>query len=421
MRLRSKTALYFLMIVGGLMLVAGALAYTAIQGVVREEVDEGLWRNWKLVEPLVMASEHPEGLSAPNLEVEGLAALPRGRPSHAFRDTLLPDGDDAVEDWEQFRVLEMNMMAGNGPFRVRLYASSVDGEDLENAILWTFGIVGGLFLIAVLLFQFVVSARLWRPFDRLLGAVESFELTGGEMERVATGNTLEFQQLADFLEKMTRKVQQDYQHLKRFSENASHELQTPLAVLRAKLERLLQSEGLSQGEMTLLGDALEAVQRLSRLQAGLLLLSKIENRQFPVGESLPLRTALEREIELQKDRLDLKGLHLDVVWEADPSLHLHPVLLEVLLGNLLSNAIRHNVLGGRVMVRCDAVRLLICNTGKESTLDSNLVFERFGKGGGGGKSAGLGLAIAREICQQANWTLDYRFEDGLHCFQLTFG
>jgi methyl-accepting chemotaxis protein len=111
-------------------------------------------------------------------------------------------------------------------------------EGVIKSLGWTFIIL----LVLVGMLSRFLSWRILAPFHQTLQAVRSFSLTRQDPLQLAATRTSEFKQLNQFLEKMTRKAVADYRSLKEFTENASHELQTPLAVIRGKLELLMETE-----------------------------------------------------------------------------------------------------------------------------------------------------------------------------------
>ena len=94
---------------------------------------------------------------------------------------------------------------------------------------------------------------------------------------------------------------------------------------------------------------------------------------------------------------------------------MEPGMAEILLGNLVNNAIRHNGPGGSMRIRLSGTVFTIANTGTDGPLDPERLFQRFS---GSGKGLGLGLAIAQRVCERQGWSLGYVFEKGMHCFSV---
>jgi len=231
----------------------------------------------------------------------------------------------------------------------------------------------------------------------------------------------EFEDLNRSLEGLAQRARDVYFSQKAFTENASHEMQSPLAVFQSKLELLMQTAPLTPEQARLINDLADAGRRMSRLNKSLVLLTKIENNQFSNVESISLQhivAALMQQYEMQIKEKDLQ-VHFehngDVVVNADKA------LIEMLAGNLLANAIRHNFPGGKIRITLQNNSLLVCNSGVKTPLDNQKIFDRFVKGNTDSNGTGLGLSIASTICRICNYTLHYSYAGNMHCFSVEFG
>lgn len=427
MRLRSKTTLYFLLMMALLLLLGGWQIFSGVQQVVRAETDEALWRDWMLVKPLLEHSEDPRKVQIPNLCLRKFKN-PFPPERMAFRDTLLPEipaygqahstGTAAEHGREPYRVMTLYAEIHGDIYQIEVLSAQVDDQELVATILGiVLWVLAGL-VLAVLVFQFVIAEFLWRPFRHILREVHAFDLSGLARVDFGRSSTREFRQLIAFLERMTAKVRSDYHNLKTFSENASHELQTPLAIIRTKLERLLQSDRLAASEVDLVATALQVLHRLHRLNDNLLLLGKVENEQFVAHSAVPIGPAMEDVLAQQRELFALKNIAVHVRFGDSATVWTDPTLLEMVLRNLLSNALRHNVEGGKLYAWQSGHCIEIGNTGRREALDRQLIFQRFGKQSTHPRSSGLGLAIVRKICDTQGWQISYLFEDELHVFRL---
>jgi signal transduction histidine kinase len=227
----------------------------------------------------------------------------------------------------------------------------------------------------------------------------------------------EFTELNKAVQLMTVKAKNDYKDLKNFTENASHELLTPIAVINSKLDTLIQTENFSPVQSKLLNDLYSAVSRLSRLNQSLLLLVKIENRLLHDQQNIDLRLLTEESIMQFEEIFSDKELDVDVNLIGKAIVG-NRYLAEILLNNLISNAIRHNYKGGKVTVNLDAERLTVKNTGDDIPL-TDQVFSRFHKSSGS-EGSGLGLTISKQICENFGFGLRYFHLDGFHVFEVKF-
>jgi signal transduction histidine kinase len=228
----------------------------------------------------------------------------------------------------------------------------------------------------------------------------------------------EFKELNNTVVDMAAKARLDYHDLKIFTENASHELLTPIAVINSKLDTLIQTENFSEHQSKLLNDLYSAVSRLNRLNQSLLLLVKIENRLVHDKQQVNLREMIEEMIIQFEEIFNDKGLKL--VYELDDKeIYASRYLAEILLSNLINNAIRHNHNGGGINITLSNERLAIKNTGDNAPLQDEKIFTRFHKSSGS-EGSGLGLTISRQICENFGFSLEYLFEGGYHVFTVNF-
>ena len=280
---------------------------------------------------------------------------------------------------------------------------------------WTFIIL--LFLVGIL--SRLLSWRILAPFNQTLQAIRSFSLTRQNPLQLASTSTSEFKLLNQFLEKMTRKAVGDYRSLKEFTENASHELQTPLAVIRGKLELLMETE-INDQQAGLILAAHDAVERLSKTNQALTLLTKLENQEYRSTSLINLSAVLDTALCAFQELFKMKDIALEKVIAEKIEVQLNPALADILLNNLISNAIRHNHQHGRVVVTLAAATLIIQNTGKPPHLPTGQLFQRFKKDNQSADSIGLGLAIVKQICDLNGFRVSYQYQDGWHKLEVLF-
>ncbi|MGN8056346.1 sensor histidine kinase [Pedobacter sp. 22163] len=301
---------------------------------------------------------------------------------------------------------------------VTITKSRVESEDLIRIILLiTLGITVVLLLSLLLINRFVLN-RLWRPFYSILNGMKSFEVTRMETIEQEPTKIDEFNELNKSVNAMAERVRQDYKELKSFTDNASHEMMTPLAVINSKLDSLLQTESFTEQQGALLEDIYHATGRLSRLHQSLLLLAKIENNLIPDFQHIGLKEIVEAKSRQFQELLEKDGLILTE--DLTPvEVKMSRYLADILLNNLFSNAVRHNVSGGYIHIKLDQQALTISNSGKASHLQTK-IFDRFSKSVDS-EGMGLGLAITKQICNLYGFRIDYHEESGEHVFTVYFG
>ena len=292
-------------------------------------------------------------------------------------------------------------------------------HDIFNSIGIVLIIVFGALLMGIMLLNRYISNRIWHPFYKTLSTIKSFSLNQKEKVGFDQSNIQEFSELNQDVEALISKIQSDYHSLKSFTENASHELQTPLAVIRAKLDEMAQQKDLSEEVFGLIIPINAAVEKLSRMNKALLLLTKIENSQFGEDSEISIDKILENNIMLLDDFIEQKKINLEVKY-GNVRLISNPLLVEILLSNLLSNAVKHNLDSGWIKVELNQNTLSISNSGKEYNGDVNHLFNRFSKSDANSESLGLGLAISHSICKALNWDINYHIKAESHQFTVHF-
>lgn len=280
-----------------------------------------------------------------------------------------------------------------------------------------------LILAAVLLTVLVITNKyvlkgLWKPFYGVLKQVQGFNAADPDKITVTSSNVDEFKQLSDAVAKMSARVTDDYQGLKSFTENASHEIMTPLSVITSKLDILIQDETLRPDQYAQITDLYAAANRLSRLNQSLLLLVKIDNDLLHDTEQLNIKDIIIEKFRQFQEMIQNKNIDSDFVMD-DVKIIASRYLIDVLINNLFSNAIRHNKEFGHIKIRLTNEKLTFQNPGHAPALDEQRIFDRFYKGKSS-EGTGLGLAIIKTICTRYGYEISYRYVNDLHCFSIRF-
>ncbi|MFF5384389.1 sensor histidine kinase [Pedobacter suwonensis] len=300
---------------------------------------------------------------------------------------------------------------------VTITKSRVESEDLVRVILLiTLGVtmilLGTLFLIN----RFVLS-RLWQPFYDTLKRIKTFEVTKMEAIKEEPTKIDEFIELNQSVNAMAERVKQDYRELKSFTDNSSHEMMTPLAVINSKLDSLLQTETFTEQQGALLEDIYQATGRLSRLHQSLLLLAKIENNLITDAQEIDLKGLVESKVRQFQELFERDGLTVEVKL-TEKTLTMSRYLADILLNNLFSNAVRHNVQSGKFIIELSKSALVVSNTGKDFDAKDRL-FDRFSKSSES-EGMGLGLAITKQVCNLYGYEISYKQINKWHIFSVSF-
>ena len=289
-----------------------------------------------------------------------------------------------------------------------------------DAVVVTVTFIVALLLISLLMLNNWLSKRVWRPFYKTLSALDLYQLERHEVLEFPDEETEEFNQLNQSVMQLTKRLAATYQNLKEFTENASHEIQTPLAVILSKIEGLFQDETLTESQLVTLSEVSEAANRLSRLNQALLLLTKIENRQFLAGtEPVNFLPIINRKLRDLEDLIAQRQISIKTELEPTGPI-MHPALAEVLVNNLLTNAIRHNLQNGNIFITLSDGKLAVRNTGNPVNGNPAQLFERFRKESTQSASLGLGLALAKTICEVNGQMLTYEIENDWHILTVTW-
>ncbi|MCF0055858.1 HAMP domain-containing sensor histidine kinase [Dyadobacter sp. CY356] len=305
-------------------------------------------------------------------------------------------------------------------YRITISKMLLQRQRLLETVVMTITFIVALLLVSLLLLNSWLSERLWKPFYNTLGKLDEYQIQQHETLQFKKEETLEFDQLNQAVTQLTERIATAYQNLKEFTENASHEIQTPLAVILSKIEGLFQDETLTESQLVILSGVSEAANRLGRLNQALLLLTKIENRQFLAGtEPVNLVPIINGKLEDLED-LVLKR-EISVETDLEPiGIIIHPALAEILVNNLLTNAIRHNVEKGKIIITLRERFLSVKNTGKIMNLNPEQLFERFRKESTLSASLGLGLALVKTICEVNGQNLKYDIDNEWHTLTVSW-
>ena len=291
-------------------------------------------------------------------------------------------------------------------------------EDIMHGIMIQFGVITLVLAIALILTMRFISHRLWHPFDETLRQIEGFCLEDGALPVLPESSVKEFARLNHTLTALMRNSLASYRTQKEFTENASHELQTPLAVFQSKLDLLLQQPNLSERQAEIIQGLYENVTRLTRLNRNLLLLAKIDNRQYEQMETINLDDFLNGQLSSLESLTGNITLYKD--FQTTLTIRANRTLLESLVNNLVVNAVRHNHPQGEIGLTLTNSQLIVANTSDEPPLDEKLVFNRFYRTSEKTAGNGLGLAIVKAVCEYHGWKVNYLYSKGKHCFVINF-
>lgn len=395
-------------------LVASAAYYVLLSFILTEQIDEDL----KIEEAEINTyidryGRLPVSISV-NDQLISYTAVKAPFNKRRFITTSLQGNNK--KNKEAFRQLVFGVTASGMYYRVTVSKSLEDTDSLIHSILLiTFLTITCMLAAAFIINRFVLK-RLWKPFYITLDKVRIFKLGKDPQFSLPSEQVDEFDFMNKTVQRLIRQAQTDYHSLKTFSENASHEIQTPLAIIRSKLDILIQDDSLTDHQSRLLQSVYGAVEKLAKLNQSLLLLTKIENNQFEEKLRVDVKMRLESKLAEFQELWQSQDIRVTTSLNT-ASVSANTDLFEILLNNLFSNATRHNYTGGKIDVLLTHEELKISNTSLQPRLEAATTSQRFYKGAANtNDSVGLGLSIIRQICQSSGFMLDYFFTPGEHTF-----
>lgn len=416
MRIITRFTLYYLGVTLIVLLVGGFIVYQNVQAEVDKEESLEL-KSW--LDNTARRIRNGAPLVKLNVDPVHVRILSAGHPEVPFSVY------DTVAMHRQLQRMERHLKARasyhiNGEhYLISAYDVVVEPDDIVDAITKSAVRIIALLLLFVTVSSMLISRRILLPFQKTLKAIRNFNVRKQGRIKLPATNTHEFKQLNAFLTDMTAKAQADYRALKEFSENASHEMLTPLAIIRGKLELLAETDNKDE-QARLITAAHDAVVKLSRMGQSLTLLTKLSNQEFEATEPIDLTQSVEETLGTFADLIEMKGLRLSTDMAKDVKLKFNPVLADLLLTNLLSNAIRHNTEHGEIDIKLSNPKLVIRNTGPAPDGPPEQMFKRFRKGTQSKDSIGLGLSIVKQICDIAGAKIEYTFDEPWHTLSVEF-
>ena len=421
MKLLSYTYRKLALLLFLLMAVWGVLFYYAIIDEVVDETDDTLENYGEIL--MESALHDPSILETDSSFMSFYKFTPISEEEGRHYRQVFYDATVYIEledEDEPVRVMCTAFRMPDGQYyELKLMISILERDDMVEAMLWYLGALFLLFLICTSIGIQLVLKGVFRPLHRLLDWLHCIQ-PGKEVPPLDNPTKIrEFRQLSDAALDMGNRSYKAYEEQKQFIENASHELQTPLAIVRGKVELLAESEGMTEQQMEQLDEIYATLGRAVKLNKSLLLLSRIENGQYTEMEDVSVDEILD---ELLPDLMDIyehKQVRLIRKREEQPFIiRCNHSLAQILVSNLVKNSLLHNREGGELQVLTTPTSLVIKNTG-DVPLDGEKLFRRFYHGMDGKKdSTGLGLAIARSIALSSLLKLTYEWQNGMHAFRL---
>ena len=416
MKLLNKTNVYYIAVAIAILLIGSFVISNRILFLLNKAINERLVNEKSLIE-LQIANQiqlADEGfLIGDRIEVVPLEKF------HSLQVQLKDTSryDAFFERLVPYRQLTYEKLINNKVYKIKIMKRLPEMWHLFKGLLITVGLTA---IDVIFCFYFLnrwFSRKVWAPFYGAINSLKAFDLNTHAKLVFKKSGIDEFNDLNEELSRLTERIANDYNILKEFTENASHEIQTPLAIIRSKLELLLQSELLNKDHIKNIKSSLDAVNRLSRLNKELILITRIENRQFTENSTFLLNDLIAEQLNQLEAFITPKKITLiERIYE--PVLVLmNRNLVEILISNLLTNAIKYNEEGGKILIEMNKDYLVVSNSGEPLQISPEKIFERFLKDSHS-ESMGLGLAIVKKICDFYDFSIEYSYlnSDRMHSF-----
>jgi len=404
-----------------LVLLAGTLLFYVLMSMHAHHMEEEqLELKQKNIRNALMIT--PEGIAS---HIRGEYDILKGNPVrkdwlNKQRDTTIYYPDN--KEWVAFKLLTQQYVLKGEKYQLTTYVSSKEIAHLIIKVLVAEAVIFVLLLGAIVIINRKSSGLIWRPFYATMGKVKEYDIIKNQTLQLPRQTGIsEFDQLNQVITNLVDNVNRAYLNQKQFVENASHELQTPLAIIRSKVELLADTSNLTEETAGLLNDITEANERLSQMNKNLLLLAKIDNNQFPEQRRVDFSNVVEKALLFYRDYWDGE---LPLIRESvEPGVYLmaNASLLEILVTNLVKNSVVHNIPNGHVTIQLANHELVIENTGHSIAGSTEQLFERFKKGREGSETTGLGLSLVKQICHFYQFELQYSYADNIHRVRVNFG
>ena len=323
------------------------------------------------------------------------------------------------EDFASSRVRKQIFVDKEGQhYEISVSLPTFEQDTLIGHVLWWTGLLFIVLLITLWIVGVLVIDYNMRPFKAILKWIDGY--TPGKVDKPVPCRTdvYEFRKLADSVKEAVDRFEHEYEERKIFIGNASHELQTPLAVCSNRLDMLLERPDLDEEMASELVKLKRSLQHLIRLNKTMLLLAKIENDRFPDKAEVNIGDMLTDSLAMHDEIYSYKGISSVTARKGDFACMMNEQMASVLVGNLVKNAYVHSSQNASVHVEISANGFSISNPG-DAPLDKDRLFMRFYQPGGRKEgSTGLGLALAYSVCERNGLSLSYDFSENRHIFRV---
>ena len=409
-RLIKKTSTTFLLTGLALAVLSTIALYFYTKYQLDNELEEVLYSTEARVESALELGNYVGSLP-PVLEVNEVKVL----KDKILKDTVIYD--PSQEEMELFREYSKYKKINGKNYKITIREMVLESEEFLLAIVLSNVIIFGLAFVFQFYFNTSRNLQLWQPFFKNLEQMKRFSLFSNTPLELIESDILEFSELKNEIMTLTNKVRADYENLKQFTEDVSHEMQTPLAIIQAKLDNIINSQEINEVEFEQITSIQKDIQKLKQLNKRITILTKIDNNQYITVENVNLTEIINIKVDNFKELNMSKIFHLS---NEMLNVSMDPYLAEILINNLISNAIKYNNSEEVITIVSDKSSFVISNFGEKALEHPSKLFQRFYRESNETKSTGLGLAIVKKICDLYQFKVSYKFDKMHHIFSVNF-
>jgi signal transduction histidine kinase len=392
-----------------------------VKPIIYEELDEFLLNRKK--EIIKVFKENPAILNLQNFrlfnfKIEEIKEKDAKTVKQGYSDVELFVPNEGEK--EPFRKLTAVFKHKGKYYKLSIVASLIDKQQVKTLIVFSTLLLQIILLLIILYFNRKMLKKVWKPFYFLLDEIKKYRIDKHILPSFVDTNIDEFKLLNNALKDLLEKNRTVFLEQKQFIDNVSHEIKTPLAVIKSQTEMLMQSESITENFGDSLNNIYENVTKINRITETLLLLSKIDNNQFLDKKTVNINTVIDKLINKYQELIRFKQLEVTVENNATIKVDMNETLSEIFLTNLFVNAIAHNVRNGFIKVETGKSKFKISNSSVEYKGNPDDFFKRFTKNSSSSVSTGLGLAIVKSICELYGFKIEYKVENKCHTIEIYF-
>ncbi|MDR0368497.1 MAG: HAMP domain-containing histidine kinase [Bacteroidales bacterium] len=304
-------------------------------------------------------------------------------------------------------------------YELSVYTPTIEKKDLKETIFFRMVFLYVGLLLIILAVNIWIYHHSTRPLRKLLSWLNDYKMGEHNADFQNDTDIIEFKKLNEAAVQNMRRAEEAFEEQKQFIGNASHEIQTPLAVCYNRLENMMEDETLSEKQLEELAKTQQTLAYISKLNKTLLLLSKIDNNQFLEKQDIEINTIIYKFLRDYKEAYSHLNISIEMKDTGIFKIKMNEMLASILINNLIKNSFLHNIPNGHIFMEITSDAVIFKNSGENTALNPTLIFERFYQGNKKEGSTGLGLAMVKSICKHENTDIRYCFADNLHCFKIS--